>query len=159
MRDKIPDPILVVGKIKTIVVKAISESSYHSWSSFRAVDGKLDKLRHLRKYFGRYFQQLIPLASALQGESVFEGTKLLNDFFCKTALNHILDADYASYVIKNFIFEINLIMEHKGAPIQRFQLAKKWVVKVWSEIDVTEGEYKSFRIADLKAILNTDISV
>lgn len=144
----------LIPEIKTIVDRAISESSYKQWSSF---SGDVEGLRRLREYFGGYFLRLIQLASLLQGESVFEGAKIVNEFFVKTALNHILDADCASYVIKDFILEINLIFEHKGAWIHRIQFAKKWLVKAWSEIDVTEKKYKSFRVDDLKAILYSEV--
>ncbi len=88
---------------------------------------------HLREYFGGYLDQIIRLVPLIRNSDTERVSELVNCFFTDTALNHVLDAPWASYLISDLIEKVDDLVRARGGVIKRIDLRRPCFFEAWRE--------------------------
>lgn len=128
-------------ELELLVQRAIdeSETEHYSWWDLRhSIFGSGSGINvaagiHLREYFGSYLDRVGYLIRRVPSSQISAASELVNRFFVETALNHILDAPWASYLISDYIETVDHLVRTRGGVIERLEPHRAFLSEAWRE--------------------------
>jgi hypothetical protein len=139
--------------VERIVQEAIDEARVKAFSRipFRPRQQTFEGGLVLREYFGTYLGRLIRHLRAAEGTRVKDVAAHIDTFLSKTWMNHLLDSWVDTYVLRDYLEELNRIANVKGCPLNRLpqkridELAEAWgrIGSVPDESEIDRGALDS----------------
>lgn len=131
----ISDP--VVEHITSIVKEAISDSGSKRFSRI-PLDSSQKTIESgliLRKYFGAYLGRLILDVKKANHSNITDISKSIDAFLSETWMNHLLDSSVDTYVVKDYLVEINELIIAKGGTLKRLPQGRiQYLFRDWERL-------------------------